>query len=79
MKDVRSYTDLSVKFYVPLTSGGTMNTGTFISVTLSKKWGELLNSMNWNGQVNIFKETDDGTQIIIGSTVLGFSGCTVVA
>lgn len=56
-----------------------MNTGDFISLTLSEKWGDVLNSMVWKGEINIFKETSNGTQILIGSTILGFSGCTIVA
>ena len=42
-EDIRSFTDLSIKFYLPLTEGGVMNSGDFLSMTLSTEWGlELL-------------------------------------
>ncbi len=56
-----------------------MNTGDFVSMTLSRAWGDVFSSVGWEGSVQIQKESADGNKVLIGSSVLGYSGYTVVA
>ncbi len=78
-KNIRDTTDVTVRFYLPYTTFSVMNVGDYISMSLPYQWGNVLTKVGWVGQVKIEKETKDGIKTNIGSTILGYTGSTIVA